>query len=69
MDAWGYTEHDWRRIRQVIDYIRTFPRARESRGEVEPVVAIEGKKVKAPSIQAVQLGLPIILGVENDTVA
>ena len=59
MDAWGYTDHDWRRIRQVIDYIRSFPRARESRGEGAPTLDVEGKEVEAPSAQAVQLGLPL----------
>ena len=59
MDAWGYTDHDWRRIRQVIDYIRSFPRARESRGEVEPAKPIGTKKAGAPSVEVFQLGLPL----------
>ena len=69
MDAWGYTDHDWRRIRQVIDYIRSFPRARESRKEVAPTVPVEEKTVRKRSFKAVQLGLPLICDVENDTVA
>lgn len=66
MDAWGYTDHDWRRIRQVIDYIRTFPRACESRGEVESAAARVEKKVRTQQVESVQLGLPLPYSLEDD---
>ena len=62
MDAWGYTDHDWRRIRQVIDYIRSFPRTRESRGEADSNAQVEEEKVERQSPTAVQLTLPGLLG-------